>query len=67
MKKKKKKRIKKKNGIAKALQHPSFKQQVIPDKRRAYHVSELSDEDIEAVRNAKYPEGFEHLNSELND
>lgn len=32
--KKKKKRIKRKNGVAKALQHPSFKLQVIPDKRQ---------------------------------
>ncbi len=31
---KKSKRIKKKNGIAKALQHPSFKSQVIPNKKK---------------------------------
>lgn len=30
--------------------------------RKAMHASELSDEDIEAIKNAKYPEGYEHLN-----
>jgi hypothetical protein len=30
-------------------------------KRKAFHVSEMSDEDIEAIRNAKVPPGHEHL------
>lgn len=35
--------------------------------RKAMHVSEMSDEDIESVKNAKYPEGHEYLNELLED
>lgn len=64
---KKKKRVKKKNGIAKALQHPSFKHRVIPDTRKAYHVSELTKEQIQSIMDAEYPAGYKHLDEELMD
>jgi len=35
--------------------------------RKAMHVSEMSDEDIEAIKNAKVPEGHEHLNELLDE
>lgn len=41
---KKKRRIRIKNGIAKALAHRSFKQQVVPDKRRRIRATLIIEE-----------------------
>lgn len=35
------------------------------NQRRAFHASEISDEDLEAIRNAKVPPGHEYLDELL--